>query len=422
VKGEPTGKENRKRVLFLGLNYTPEAIGVAVYSTGLCEAIAAAGHAVEVVAAKPYYPMWRVFQAFRGWGYRRSQENGVRITRCPIYVPANPTGVRRLLHHLSFAIAAFLPMLFAIARRRPDIVVTVAPSLIAAPVAWIAARVSGAASWLHIQDFEMEAAFATGLLDAQGRGARAARAFEHAIITRFNRVSSISPEMCAKAVAMGVPAARVRELRNWAELDTVQPMASAASPFRAKWGITAAHVALYSGNIANKQGIEIVVDAARLLVHRADVCFIVCGEGANRERLEQRAAGLTNIRFHDLQPFDALGDLLGLATIHLLPQKASAADLVLPSKLTNMLASGKPVVTTAALGSGLAREVEGCGLTVEPENSAAFAAAIQQLIADSALYAFSSASARPRAFERWSKSRITSEFVKEIGLAAERGS
>jgi colanic acid biosynthesis glycosyl transferase WcaI len=92
-------------------------------------------------------------------------------------------------------------------------------------------------------------------------------------------------------------------------------------------------VAIYSGNIANKQGIEIVVEAARLLRHRKDLMFVVCGNGPNRARLIESSADLDNIQFHDLQP-RAPADLLGMASVHLLPQIAGAADLVPPGSPT----------------------------------------------------------------------------------------
>src|SRR3546814_18835656 len=56
--------------------------------------------------------------------------------------------------------------------------------------------------------------------------------------------------------------------------------------------------------------------------------FVLCGSGPTRPELEARAAGLTNIQFHDLQPQEEFQELLGLATVHLLPQRAGAADLV----------------------------------------------------------------------------------------------
>lgn len=404
------------RILFLGLNYAPEEIGIAAYSTGMCQALAAMGHDVRVIAGQPYYPQWRIADGYRG-GWRTTVERGVTITRCPLYVPAKPSGAKRLIHHFSFALSALPRMLAAAIRFRPDVVMTVAPSLAAAPVAWLAAKLSGAPSWVHVQDFEVEAAFATGLLPSNSRGARWALAAEGAILRSFDRASSIGPEMCAKLATHHVPAERIVEFRNWADLDPAAP-AIDPSPYRAEWGVRTPHVALYSGNIANKQGIEIVVEAARLLRHREDLSFVVCGQGPNRGELERQASDLPNMIFRDLQPKARLGELLALATVHLLPQRGDAADLVLPSKLTNMLASGRPVVATAAPGTGLAREVQGCGLLTPPEDGAAFAQAIEALLDDPALSAKLGTSARERATARWSRQAILAEFAEQLAASA----
>ncbi|WP_421760446.1 WcaI family glycosyltransferase [Devosia sp.] len=393
------------RVLIVGLNYAPERVGIAVYTTGMAEALAAKGHEVRVVAGQPYYPAWRIMDGHNAWSLTQTDENGVSVTRVPHYIPAVPTGRKRLTHHVSFAAAALLPALWNALFWRPDVVMTVAPSLIAAPVARAATFVAGARSWLHIQDFEVEASFATKLLKDGGSLAKVALKFEAAVLRSFDRVSAISPEMCRRLIDKGVPSDKVVEFRNWADVDAIRPM-SVPSPYRAEWKIATEQVALYSGNIANKQGIEIVLDAARKLRHRKDLTFVVCGEGPNRQRLEDLAAGLSNIKFHDLQPKERLNELMGLATIHLLPQMAGAADLVLPSKLTNMLASGRPVVATAAAGTGLAREVEGCGMVVTPGDADAFADGIERLIDDQSAWAEAARAARARAEDWWAKDKV----------------
>jgi colanic acid biosynthesis glycosyl transferase WcaI len=397
------------RLLFLGLNHAPEEIGIGPYSAGLLQTWVAAGNEADAVVAQPYYPQWRVFDGYRG-GWSRSIEHGVRLVRCPLYVPRRPTGVRRILHHLSFAASSLGPMLWRAWRRRPELVMTVAPSLIATPVALLAARLVGARTWLHVQDFELEAAQATGLVGG-GLPSRMAARFERWVLGGFDRVSTISPQMCARLLAKGVPAERVVELRNWAEIDAIQPL-EGPSPYRAEWAITAPHVAIYSGNIANKQGIEIVIEAARLLASRTDLAFVICGEGPNRANLERLAADLPIVQLRDLQPRARLDDLLGLASVHLLPQLADAADLVLPSKMANMLASGRPVVATAAPGTGVADEIAGCGIAVAAGDAHAFAAAIATLIDNPSRRANLGKAARARAEQHWSRGAILAHFLE----------
>ena len=406
------------RFLIIGLNYGPDGIGIAPYTQGLAEDLAAIGHHVHVIAGNPYYPEWRVRDGFGG-GWRRTFENGVTVERCPIYVPSNPTGIRRILHLISFSLSALFPAIRASRRSRPDVVLTIAPSLLSAPVALLGAREAAACSWLHIQDFELEAAFAVGLLGAQSVPARLARWFERKMFRGFDQLSSISPEMCRKLETHRADTSTIHEIRNWAEIDAVRPLEGASS-YREAWGIEAPHVALYSGNIGNKQGIEIVIEAARHLSGRPDLCFVICGQGPNRAEVEASARDLPNVIFRDLQPREQLGDLLGLATVHLLPQKADAADLVLPSKLTNMLASGRPVVATAAPQSGLAREVAGCGIVTRPEDAAEFGDAISRLIDTPEIYAPLARAARIRAETVWNRKAIVAGFAQRAADAVAR--
>lgn len=403
------------KVLFLGLNYAPEPIGIGPYSAGLAEGLVARGHEVHVIAGKPYYPQWRSYPG-QPKGRTQSLENGVQVTRVPHFIPSTPTGTKRILHHASFAASALGPALKA-AGKSVDLVFTVAPSLLSVRTAALAARRARAPLWIHIQDFEVEAAVATGLLQEGSAVARLAYAAEDRILRLGRVVSSISPQMCAKLRAKGFAPEDIYQLRNWSNAG-FDELAADACAYRREWNLGDRKVALYSGNIANKQGLEIVIEAARLLKDRSDLAFVICGEGPNRERLQALAAGLDNIQFHDLQPVERMGEFLSLASIHLLPQIVGAADLVLPSKLTNMLASGRPVVATAAPGTGLHEEVEGCGINTTPGDPAGLAEGIRTLLDDPALCDRLGASARDRARERWSREAIIDAVEARMVRAA----
>ncbi|MBB3360526.1 MULTISPECIES: WcaI family glycosyltransferase [unclassified Novosphingobium] len=399
-------------ILILGLNYAPEPVGIGPYTTGTAEFLAAAGHRVTVICGKPYYPDWQVQDGYRLPGTLISTEKGVKVHRIPIYVPLKPSGLKRLVHHASFALRAFPEMVTATRRARPDLVMCIAPSLISMVAARLIARLRGAETWLHIQDFEVEAAFATGLLSGKGPLARAARAYEKWCLRR-GMVSTISPQMCAKLRELGVPDKRVYEFRNWANIENIKPL-DRPSVYRERWNIKAPYVALYSGNLGNKQGIEIIPEVARLLEHRKDLAFVICGNGASKERLVAAAEGLSNVQFHDLQPYEMMSDLLGLATVHLLPQIAGAADLVLPSKMANMLASGRPVLATAMPRTGVAVEVDGCGLVVDPGNAPAMAAALVKLCDNEQSREAYGMNGRARAEERWSRTHILGKFASAV--------
>lgn len=401
------------KILIVGLNYDPEPVGIGPYTAGLARTLAAAGHEVHAIVGEPYYPAWRRMPEYSG--IKTRIEAGVVVERRRHYIPAVPTGARRVVHYLSFVLSSFAPVLRAALGLRPDIVFTVAPTLLTTPTAWLAARISGARLWTHVQDFEAEAALATGLLHRGSLVGRFARWLERRLLRMADRVSTISPQMMSKLVELGIPAARSYQLRNWANAGFT-PDPAEAERYRREWQIGDRKVVLYSGSIANKQGIEIIVDAARALAARADLMFVICGQGPNRAHLARLAQGLDNVRLHDLQPAERMGGLLALAYMHCLPQIPEAADLVLPSKLSNMLGSRRPVVATAERGTGLAEEVCSCGIVTPPGDVDALAAAITRLADDPDLAAQLGASGGARAEERWSQveilRRLEAEFAR----------
>ena len=401
-----------RRILFIGLNYAPEPIGIGPYSAGLAEALVERGHTVEAIVGQPYYPEWKLFPRFkRRW--KTSEENGVKITRCPHYIPANPTGKKRMAHHASFASSAYPAARRARRDLKPDLVFTVAPSMIAAPVALRMARRAGVPLWMHVQDFEVGAALATGLIDSESRMANAAARFEDRMLHSADLVSTISHPMCQLLATKGIAPDRIMEMRNWANHAHAMDKAD-GQRLRREWGLDGKVIALYSGNIANKQGLDVVIEAARLLQDREDIAFVICGEGPNRLKLERLAKGLGNVVFRDLQPEARIGNLLTMADIHLLPQLHDAEDLVLPSKLGNMLASGRPVIATVRPGTGIARELLDCGIVVPPEEPDSIVTAINALAAHPDYRVRMGKAAADRARHAWTKDSVIDRF--EEGL------
>ena len=416
------------KILLYGINFSPELTGIGKYTGEMAGWLAAHGHEVRVVTAPPYYPEWKVGGGFknaycvediRGGGAAPTGAGApvfvgaappgagtpvfvgaappprMQVWRCPLWVPARPGGLKRLLHLASFAVLS-LPVMLRQIFWRPDVVWVVEPALFCAPAAVAVARLSGAQAWLHVQDFEVDAAFALGLL----RGAflrRMVAGTERWLMRRFDVVSTISQRMHQRLLDKGVAPERAVLAPNWVDISAITPGGNdVGMNFRAQLGISPdAVVALYSGNMGAKQGLELLADLARLcladsasnmpLEHeqhaRAAIIFVFCGNGAGRADLVQRCAGLPNVHFLDLQPIERLNELLAMANIHLLPQRADAADLVMPSKLTGMLASGRPVVATALPATELDSVVTGagCGLVVPPGDAQAFADAVQML-------------------------------------------
>lgn len=401
------------KILIHGINFSPELTGIGKYSGEMAAWLAERGHEVRVVTAPPYYPQWHIAAGHANrWSASELQDGKLKIYRCPLWVPEHPSGLKRVLHLASFALSS-LPVMLGQVLWRPDVILVVEPPLFCAPQAWLMARLAGAKAWLHIQDFEVDAAFDLGILRA-GALKSLVLSCERLLLRRFDRVSTISEKMLEKLDGKGVAPGKRVSFPNWVDTGEIYPLQE-PSVFRARLGLRADQcIALYSGNMGEKQGLEVVLEAAAMLEEHPAIRFVLCGDGAARERLQRRYAGLRNVQWLPLQPAAELNGLLNMADVHLLPQRADAADLVMPSRLLGMLASARPVLATAASATQVGRIVEQCGVLTPAGDAVMFAQALQELAADATLRSRLGASGRLIVQDRFSRGAVLEKFEREL--------
>lgn len=371
------------RILIHSINYAPEITSTGKYVGEMGEWLVAQGHEVRVVTAPPYYPAWQVMEGYSALRYRRERIAGAEVWRCPTWVPAKPSGTKRLLHLASFAVGSFPAMLGQVTWR-PEVVMVTEPPVLCVPSSWLVARLCRAKMWLHIMDFEFDVAVHLGMLrGSSGSVRRLLYHVERLLMQRADRISTISERMRYKILEKGISADRTRLFPNWSDIEFVRPLPQ-DDAVRQEFGAGPNDVlVLHAGNMGEKQSLELVLDAAEQLKDRTEIKFALVGAGAARAKLEEIAEQrrLTNVRFFPVQPLERLPALLAAGDIHLVVQRREAADLVMPSKLTNILAAGKPSIATADPGTALHDIVHGyeCGVTTSPGSVAELAASVVEL-------------------------------------------
>lgn len=375
--GTSPGAAHRS-VAIVSINYAPEVTGIGVYTAGLAEYLAARGYRVTVYTGFPYYPNWRKAESDRRRLFRHEMDAQVSVRRSYLYVPARPNVLQRILHELSFVISATLSYVLG---PRADLTIIISPPLfLGLPIAG-AARLKRSKTLFHVQDLQPDAAVDLGML--RHRGALSILyTLEKWTYRVVDRISAISDGMAKRIAGKGIPERKISLFRNWAHDYLVKPMPR-STRFRDEWKLGERHVVLYAGNMGVKQGLEMVIDAARLCRDQPDIVFLIVGDGGQKTELVERAErlGLDNVLFRPLQPADALSELLATADIAVVPQRAGVRDIVLPSKVANLMSAGRPVVVAAEPETDLYRLVRTaeCGLTVAPGDGTALAEAIVSL-------------------------------------------
>lgn len=367
------------RLLIYGPNYAPEKTGTGKYTAEMAEWFAARGHEVHVITGPPHYPEWHLHDGYQN-RHGTEVRAGVRVRRVPMYIPRGEvTSTRRIRMETSFSFHAARPWLrWALRKSKPDAVIAVCPPMqVGLPprVLQILRRVP----WIfHIQDLQVDAAMRLGMIG--GRFSRLLFFIEQALLRKATRVSTITEGMAARVRDKGVSGNRIWSVPNWSDIQTMRPGPS-DNEFRQEAGAGADDIlCLYAGNMGKKQGLEVVLKAAHQLQSRPEFRFVFVGDGAVRQQLEEDAArlALDNVQFMDLQPWERVPEMLNAADIHLVVQKQEAADLVMPSKLTNILAVGGCALGTTREGT-LFDVLQEVGLAVAPEDADELVAGILEL-------------------------------------------
>lgn len=361
-------------VTVLGLNYAPETTGIAPYTTALARHLAAEQHEVTVVAGHPHYPEWELHP---GYEEPRPPENdrGVRLVRVPHPVPNDPTGHARVWMEFVFAFRCAVRLV----RERPRVVVVVSPALLALVPAILLRPLFRHRVGVIVQDLYGAALSETGLSD--GIMTQAVTWLERQLLKHSHGIVVIHDVFKRRLIEAGIPECNIEVIPNWAHVSMPDIQDREATRTSLAWREDE-FVALHAGNMGAKQGLEGLIDVARLAESQgSSVRIVLMGTGSRRAALEAHGSGLRRLTICDGLPIGQFERALSAADCLLLHEKPGVVEMSVPSKLTTYFAAGRPVVaaTDARSGAASLMRAAGAGLTVSAGDPQAILDAIELL-------------------------------------------
>ena len=378
----------KNKFLLIGYNFYPELTGIGKYNGEMINWLAEAGYDCTVLTAYPYYPYWKVQEPYfrKRFGYSKEVkqfESGgcTTIHRCPMYVPAKPSGLKRILLDFTFLLSAFAKLVQLLLTKRFDTVFVVAPSFQFGLLGILCKQISKSRFIYHIQDMQIEAARDLKLIKSKNV-INLLFSLEKYIFDKADIICSISTGMSHKIENKAKKS--VLLFPNWTDIKQFFPIVDKVQ-IHEKFGFDEGEkIILYSGAIGEKQGLEAIIQAAQYFHARREIKFVICGSGPYKEVLQNMAINLQlqNIVFLPLQPYEKFNTFLNIADIHLVIQKENTSDLVMPSKITTILAIGGLAIITANDGSSLHNFVMkyNVGILVPTENQQALNNGIKQAL------------------------------------------
>ena len=405
------------RILIWGINYAPEVTGIAPYNVALAEFLRRAGHDARMLTTFRYYPEWQKAAPDAGRLYRTDIVNDVPVHRCWHYVPSRASVLKRIVHEGTFVLTSFLR---ALTLPKPDVAIIVSPPLLLGAAGWLLGKCRGVPFIFHVQDLQPDAAVGLGMLK-RNTFTRLLYGLEAFAYAKAARVSGISQGMLRAFAAKGVPEEKRVYFPNGVHAPA-ESKAQASGRWREQHGFAATDfLAVYSGNLGMKQGLEILLDAAPL-VAAAGIRIVICGQGAARARL---LAGLErqhqpNLHLLPLQDDEAYHEMMTETDVCLVTQQAGTGQYFFPSKLLTALAFGKPVLAVADADSELASAVDegGFGFHIPTRQPQALAEALLHAARLTPTELAALGEAGRRFGERFASGKVLGEFARVIEQTA----
>ena len=324
-------------ITIISNNYSPEDSGIGLYSSGMAEFLAKT-HSVKVISAMPYYPQWEIYSEYKNKPtFYKETINNVEVFRFKQYTPKKPTFLKRIFQMCHFFVGSIVNV-FKI--NKNDVVIVVMPFTISIVLGILLKFFKGGKLLVHIQDFEFDAAFETGLSKKKGLLAKFIFYVERLLLNRADSVSTISFGMLKKLETK--TAAPTCYFPNWIDYSKINPETAKQNKLfdPKKFNI------LYSGNIGAKQDWEFFIDFVKASLEINQVNIYLIGEGAKREEVVEKIKNFSNCTYFPPVRYEELNDLLCNADLHILFQKNTVVDTVMPSKILGMMASAKPSIVT----------------------------------------------------------------------------
>jgi glycosyltransferase involved in cell wall biosynthesis len=363
------------RVVLVSQYFPPEVGATQTRIQSFAEHLAARGHDVTVIAEFPNHPHGVIPPDYRGRLFEVDRSNPYRVVRVWVKTSKEKTQMTRLSFYLSYMALATAVSPIA---GRADVVVATTPPLFTALAGLAIAKLSGAPLVLDVRDLWPAAATSLKQI-SPGWETRMGESIERRAYRAAAAVTAVTRPFCEhvdRIRGVGPPAVLLPN-------GTLERFFVDADP-EARLGIgNDRFLATFAGTLGIAQALPTLIDAAELLEGEADIAFV--GDGPMKDSLEEtvRSRGISNVHFHPQMPLEEIPPVLASSDALLVPLSAHPTfEQFVPSKLTDFMAAGRPVIVSAAGEAARILTEAGAGIAVPPEDPAALAAAIRELAAD----------------------------------------
>jgi colanic acid biosynthesis glycosyl transferase WcaI len=403
------------KILYVSQYFPPEMGAPAARADELARHWVRMGHDVTVLTGFPNHPTGVVPVEWRSRLHRllyKETVDGVRVVRTWLWPLPNRKAHERIRNYASFWVSASIR---GLGLQKPDVVIGTSPQLLVALSGWWLAWWKRVPFVFEVRDLWPESLAAVGAGREGSALHRTLGAIAGFLYRRSDHIVVVTPAFKDHLIEhWEVPAQKISIVENGVETDLFRPCPPEKVP-----GTEDRFLICYIGTMGMAHGLETLIAAAEQLQRTLpNAMFLLIGEGAEKERIEQLAAAreLSNIRFLGQQPRERIpGYIAGVDVCLVMLKKTELFKTVIPTKLLEYMSCEKPVIVAV---DGQARKIveeAGAGIFVEPEDSSALAEAVHVLAADPERTRRMSISGREYIVSRLSREQTARTYLEVLG-------
>lgn len=399
-----------KTITIIGINYYPEDTAIGLYSTQMAEYLAQKGYKINVITGFPYYPQWKITSEYLNKSkFYKEIYNNITVYRYKQYVPKKPTFFKRIIHLIDFTLGSLVNC-FKI--KKTNLVIAIVPFTSTIFLGWFLKKRLKAKLWVHIQDFEFDAALQSGV-SKKGNNLffRGLYKLEKTLLNTSDVNSTISQMMLNKLKIKSNN--ETYYFPNWVNVKTSDIKPKQLHPF---FTINKFKI-LYSGSIGDKQDWDLFLEFVAALKKYKDIEICVVGQGAKRDWLLSKIQDIDFVNIFEPVPFKDLHLLLNSADLHILFQKDTVLDTVMPSKIIGMMASKRPSLITGHLESEVSKIItKSRGGVYLSNNISMILKSFDKIYSDTKIRTRMGINAQNFVNKNYDKDTILSNFENEIKI------
>ena len=335
------------------------------------------GHSVTIFASSfsHYELVEKVLQPGEGW--RVEDCEAIRFVWLRTF-SYKGNDWRRAVNMLSYAWRAF--RVGRGLKEKPDVIIGTCVHPLAVLSAYVLSVFKKSRFFFEVTDLWPQTLIDMGVLSDRSPVTWTMRGLEKFLFGKAKKIITLLPHIDNYIASLGIAKEKVTWIPNGVDLSRFEDI----KPYEG--GISEAFTIMYLGGHARYHGLEVILEAAKILQDEGknNVRFVFVGDGAEKQNLIKLSKDLRlhNVEFRNAVPKNEAVRVMGEADclIHSFRALSLMRYGVSPVKIPDYLSSGRPILY-AVKGSNNPVEEAEAGITVPPENPEALAQAVTELVA-----------------------------------------